>query len=140
MTPIAFKTQFGFEPAPAAVAVDAIATPYTTPNTWQETLDDLARLTYLKAKFRYDIRQNQASATGAGTLKLMAGTTVVASIAIDFTTGQRESGSVDVDLSAVAGASDLSVVLDVTTAAAAGTTAQVFSRLDVTFPMAVLGC
>lgn len=140
MEPVAFKTQFDFEPAPAAVSVAAAATPYTTPATWQESLDDLARLTYIKAAWRYDVRLNQNSTTGAATLNLKANGAVIDSVALDLTSGQRFTASRDVDLSSVKGASQIEVELVVGTAGDAGTTAQVFSRLDLTFPMMVLGC
>lgn len=136
------KTGLVFDPLPDAVAVDATGAPvYTTPADQRPVLGDLARLRYQRARFRYTVRLNQASGAGAGTVKLTDGSNVLASESLDLSAAQRFTGAFDVDVSAVKGEAGLRLVLDVGTAADAGTTAEVAASLDVVHPVIVTaGC
>lgn len=136
------KTQLGFDPLPEAVAVDATGTPvYTTPADLRPRLGDLARLRYQHGEFRYVLTLNQSTAGGSGTVKLTDGATVIASEAVDLSTGTRHTGSLEVDLADVAGGSRLRLELDIDAAADAGTTAQLAAALEVTHPIIVqAGC
>lgn len=141
MQTFSFKSQFGFEPRAAAVPVDAVnASAYATPAAFQESLDDLARLSYLKGALRYKVAQSAKPAAGAATLKLTDGVTDYASVALALSSAAVLTGALDVDLSAISGQTKLQMVLDVTTAADAGTTASVDAQMEVTMPLMLSGC
>ncbi|HET8701040.1 MAG TPA: hypothetical protein VFL97_05175 [Nitrococcus sp.] len=140
MTELASKCVFPFEPVPAAVAVDAAAIAYTTPTEFQESLEDLARLSYVKGRVRYRVTLDAASVAGAATLRLTDGTTTLYSVLLDLTAGTLFKGASDVDVSAVNGASSLRWELEVTTAADAGRKAVVCGHLLVTTPLVIGTC
>ena len=108
---------------------------YTTPAAWQRQLQDLARLSYVRGRLRYRVNLDAASASGAATLKLMAGAVELGSAVIDLTAGTEFVGGFDVDLQAVGGSALLSVVLNVGTAAEATRKAQVLAVLEVAHPV-----
>lgn len=141
MAKIAFKSELGFEPSAvvdvAAAAAEGI---YETPDSMAPTLGYMAYLSYKPAEFAFLIRLNQASAAGAGTIKLMAGDTELASQAVDLTAAQEIGGKIGVDLTGVGGAQLLKVVLDTATAADASTVATITGKLWIEQPLVISGC
>lgn len=134
------KTRQMLEPNPEAVALDATGSAYTTPNDWAVKLGGLAHLQILEGRLVYDLRLNQDSAAGEANIELKHGSTVIQSETVDLSAGQRLTGVIDVDLTGINGASKLVASLNVTTAADAGTTAEVFAALDLSGPLVVSGC
>ncbi|MDX1800398.1 MAG: hypothetical protein R3303_05660 [Marinobacter sp.] len=138
MSVFAGKTLFYFEPK---MAVNLAAVAQTeTPTQMQIGLGPLSQLSYKPATFRYLIRLSAATAAGAATLELKAGGTVLKSIPVDLTTATVIEGQAGITLAGVAGEAELSVNLNVTTAADAGTTATVDTVLAVEQPTVVTGC
>lgn len=135
------KTQFNFDPLTVS-GIDLVTTgvAYATDPAHRETLADLARLSDLRAKFRYTLALNQATAAGVVQVKLMAGTTEVHAVTVDPTASQRLTGAVDVDISQVAGATALRLEVEVSTSCDAGTTGTVGGVLDVEHPIVITGC
>jgi len=134
------KTRQMMEPSPEVVAVDATGNQYTTPQAWSVKLGGLAHLQVLQGVFVYDVRLSGASTAGAATIELKHGSTVVASKALDLTSAETFKGTIDVDLTGINGAAELVANLNVTAAADASTTAQVFAGIDLTGPLIVSGC
>lgn len=135
------KTQFNFDPlSVSGIDLVAAGVAYETAQAHRETLADLARLSDLRAKFRYSIQLNQATTAGVLSVKLMAGVTEVGSATVDPTTGTRLTGALDVDVSEVAGSTALRLELEVVTSCDAGTTGAVAVALDVEHPVIITGC
>ena len=140
MKTIAFKGIFPFEPK-APVPVNAVTVgAYTTTAGFRETLGPLSYLAYKPAKFRVLVRAPDANGAGAITVKLTDGTTDLASVPVDLAAAQVTTVAVDVDLSGVAGASQLRVVVDVGTAADVSTEVTVDAKLEVEQPLVMSGC
>lgn len=133
------QSQFCFDPIPATLALDATGLQYETPVPLKENLADLSQLSYLRGKVAYHLKLSGASGTGATEVKLMAGTTELASEVVDLTAGTDLSGSFDVDLFGISGAAVLSIQVNGTTAAGAGITASFAAKLTCTHPVVVLG-
>lgn len=136
----ATKTQFGFEPGAAPVAIDGAAVAYTTPEPFRETLEDLTLLRFVRATWRYRVRLDAGSGAGAATLRLTDGTSTLASVNLDLSAQTEFSGALPVDVSGVNGAAGLRVELEVTSAADAGRTAELAAQLNVAVPLSVLNC
>lgn len=141
MSKIAFKSEMTFEPG-ALVAVDAAASAelYKTPDSMAPTLGYMAYLTYKPAEFAFHIRLNQASAAGAGTIKLIAGGVVLAEQGVDFSAAQEIGGKIGVDLTGVGGAVPMYMVLDTGSSADASTVATINGKLWVEQPLVISGC
>lgn len=137
---LASKAVFPFEPGGRSVAVDAVATPYSTNASFRETLADLARLSYLKARARYRVTLSGASVLGSATIRLTDGVNDYLTAVLDLTSGTSFSGSADVDLSALAGQTPLLWELEVTVAATAAVTAEVVGHVAVESPLVIGTC
>lgn len=124
-------SQFQFEPFITGLAVDAVGVKHTTSNEWAPRLRDLAAAKHRRGQMRFKIQTNQATAGGEITLNLKAGSVVKHTEVIALGATTSYSGLVDVDLSGVAADTQIKLELDVTTAAAAGTTADLVAALDV---------
>lgn len=135
------KTQFNFDPLSVS-GIDLVTAgeAYATDANHRETLGDLARLSDLRAKFRYSLELNQATANGVINVRLMAGTVELHEFAVDVSAGTRFTGAVDVDVSQVAASTALRVVVNVGTSADAGTTGTIAAALDVVHPVVIVGC
>lgn len=134
------KTVLPFQPGLSnAVAVDAVAEAYITPADFRETLGDLARLSYLKARAAYRVELSGASAGGTAEVILRHGSTDIVLATLDLSTGTTFTGASAVDLSALAGATEMALVLNVTAAADAGVTAQVAGKLELEHPVVIAG-
>lgn len=140
MTDFANLTAVPMDPAPPAAALDAIATDvYVTPAQWRVSLGDLARLSYLRARWRAAL---ELSAAGAGqvTVRLTDGATTLASWVVDTSAGVIQHQDAEVDLAAVSGTAALRLALDVDTAAPGGTTGRLWGALVLEHPLVIGGC
>jgi len=135
---ISNKTQFGFEPVATADAT-ATGVQHTTDTAWAVKLGSLAAWTIKTCQWKYKVALNQATAAGAATLNLKAGGTVVGTVAVDLTAGDAV-GVVEIDLAGIEGQTRIVMELDVTTAADAGTVAEIAGALDIETPLIVSGC
>lgn len=139
MSVYAGELQFVFEPK---MAINATAVAETkTPAGLAVKLKTLASLSYVQPVFKYLLRLNQATAGGTANINLYAGATVVGQIAnVDLSTATEFSGSLDVDLSSVAGSTPITAAVDITGAADAGTTATLDAALDIDLPIINTSC
>lgn len=140
MAEFATKTVFPFEPLRAGIALDAVATPYTTRADFQEKLADLARLSYIKATARYVLRLSAGSAAGEATIALTDGDTTIYSDVVNLTAGTVFSDSADIDVSGVNGGSLLRWTVTVGTAGDASLTGEFAGHVSVESPLVIGGC
>ncbi|WP_375191231.1 hypothetical protein [Marinobacter sp.] len=138
MTVMAGNTHLGFEPK-MATSLDAIGQT-ATPENMRPKLGPLANVQYKPCMWRYLVRLSAAPTTGAVNIKLMAGETVIRSEALAINGVTVISNKSPVDMSQVAGETDLRVELDVTAAADAGISATVDSYIEVEQPLFQIGC
>ena len=134
------KSGFVFDQLPEVFSVAAAGTDiYTTPDDVSVQLGDLARLKYQRCDLSGSLVLD-AAGSPVVTVRLTDGTTDYASVELTFAAEARKTFSLlDVDLSAVSGATKLKLIVDVGTLAA-GRTAQIAARLDVSHPLMVGGC
>lgn len=141
MIEYANKTQFGFEPgAIEPVASTSAAVVYTTPAELRETLEDLARLKYIRATFKGKVQFSAGESAAKVVVRLRDSATVYAEATVQAAGGEKVYPfRVDnVDLSQVAGGARLYVEAEVLT-----TGTETFSapaQLDVIHPLVVSGC
>ncbi len=138
MSIVAGKSVLPFE-AKMAVLLDAVAT-NDTPKVLRPTLGPLAQLQYKPCRFKYLVRLSSAPTSGAANIELVAGETVVFSQSVSLNGLTEIANDVAVDLSQVAGETELKTRVDVTATADAGITAEVDSALAVETPVSVTGC
>lgn len=135
------KNHYQFDPKrPSGLVMDAAATAYTTPAVFGVKLAGLVTMKYLTASLPYRLELNQASAGGSADIQVKAGGAVLGSATVDLSSGTDLTGTVDVDLVGVGGAQAITVTVEVTSAADAGTTASLDARLDVETPVVLSGC
>lgn len=134
------KSRNVFEPAPAAVALDAVAVAYTTPAVWALKLSGLAHLQVLEGRLVYDLKLSGSATTGTALVKLKTGSTVLAIETVTLSNASELSGVLDVDLTGVNGAAPLVLEVEITAAADAGLTAVPNAALDLIGPLVVSGC
>jgi hypothetical protein len=141
MLQFAFLTEFRFEPVAEGVALDAVAAPaYETPAPLRPKLRSLANLRYVVGRFRARVELSAASAAGTATLRLTNGADDLYSAALSLSSATAFDIDEEIDLSGVVGSQALRVVLDVSAAADAGTTARIMPVLEVEQPVSVVGC
>ena len=135
---MAAKTDLCFESL-MPVEMDTVAETQTHENL-RPRLGPLSQLSYKLAEWRYRVKLSATPTTGNVTIKLVNGTTVIRSESFSLNGISEFSNRVNVDVSPVTGEAELSVLVDVTASADAGTTATVDSVLSVDVPMTVIGC
>jgi hypothetical protein len=142
MFEIAQKTHLVFEPGESKSLDLAAATGnvYATPAGNEILLEDLARLSYLKGKCKYRLRQSGTDAAAVVTLSVKNGSTKLGETTINFDGSGEYAGTFDVDLSEVAGTTKLKMDVNVDTQAGAGITATLAAVLDVAHPLVLGGC
>lgn len=133
------KTGFQFDPAPVAAAIDATGNAYSTPSAHRVTLGGLGMLAYVRSQVKAAVVLSAASSAGAGTLEVVAGGSVIGSVAVDFTDA-RTDAVIDLDLSGVSPTTPVYLRLVVDTAADASTTALVYGSMECETPFMSLGC
>lgn len=94
------KTQFHFDPLPAAIDVGTSGIQYTTPLMHREKLADLSRLRYLRAEARFTVRHGAAG--GEVTAAIRTADTVLGSQTVNLINGDA-AGAFEFDLSNIAG-------------------------------------
>ncbi|MFL1484895.1 hypothetical protein [Marinobacter sp. LN3S78] len=138
MSIFAGKLHFPFEPK-MAVALDATGET-RTPDILRPSLGSLAVLQYKPAKLAFHMILSDEPTSGAATVKVYAGESELATVAVTLEGNSVISGSTDIDLSTVRGQTALSVSVDVTGAADAGITATLDAVLGVDLPVVQSGC
>ena len=142
MTEFANKTQLNFDLNPESFAVDAIlAAVYATPSELMETLDDLSRLSYLRASVKGSIEVS-ASGSPVLTVHLKDGVSLDQEAVVTFSSDTRVNFEIpNIDLSSVGGSSGLYIEVDVDTAHGTGsTTGKVYAQLNIEHPVIFAGC
>lgn len=134
------KSGFVFDQLPESFSCAAVASDvYSTPDDVSVRLGDLARLKYQRCDLFGSVVLD-AAGSPVVTVRLSDGVTDYASVELTFAAEARKTFSLpDIDLSAVSGAAKLRLVVDVGTLAA-GRTAQIAARLDVSHPLMIGGC
>ncbi|WP_300499027.1 hypothetical protein [Marinobacter sp.] len=135
---IGVKSGLQFEPK-MSVAMDATGQT-GTPENFQPDLGPLANMKYKRTSWRYLVRLSSAPTTGDANIELLAGGTVIKSVAVSLSGATVISANTKVDLSAVAGETPIICRVDVTGAADAGIKATVDSVVDVESPLITGGC
>ncbi len=138
MTALAGKTELNFEPK-MGVALDAVATT-GTPDSLTNSLGPLVQLNYRPARFKFHARTDQAPTQGAAEIRLMAGATVIYSQAVSLIGVTEITQDVAVDLLSLNGETPLKTEVEITTAADAGRTLTIDSRLEIAIPGVIAGC
>lgn len=138
MTIIANKTDIQFEPKQAVDLATVAAT--ETPENIKPNLGNLASLDYKPTEWRYLLRLSAAPTQGSATIKLKAGTVVIASETVSLNGITTASNRRMIALSGVKGEDRLSVEVDVTAAADAGITGTIDSTLSIDHPVVSAGC
>ncbi len=135
------KTQFNFDPLSVS-GIDLVTAgdAYETDANHRETLGDLARLSDLRAKFRYSLELNQATTAGVLNIKLMAGTVELHAFQVDASTGTRFTGVAEVDVSEIAASTAMRVLVNVGTSCDASTTGTIAAALNIEHPVVITGC
>lgn len=132
------STQMEFEPgASAQISLDTAQEAYATPVHLRPRLGDLARLSFIRARWAIDL-DTTATGTAVVTVQMKAGATVVAEKQFSAVNG-RVGEQVEVDISSVPGSSSLSLHVVVDTVEAA-TTAVLKSWLLVEHPLMISNC
>jgi len=127
-----------FEPAmPVDMATVKVNTSLEAVNP---RLGPLWAIQFKICTMRYVVRLSAAPTQGEGLLKLVAGSVVIHESSINFSGNSVISLAIPVDLSQVAGESELKAVLEVTAGADAGITATLDSWLTVEVPVTISGC
>lgn len=126
-------TDLVFEPLARSVPVDATGTSYTTPTVHRAKLKDLARLTYVTGVFRWSLEA--PGSQGEYVVRLVAGSTTLASFTVASNGAGFYSGAEPVSLQQVLGDTAIRVELETTFAAEASSTARVAGALQVSHPI-----
>ncbi len=135
---LAASNNLMFEPG---MPVDMAAVQAKTSNqAINPRLGPLWAVQFKISTYKYMVRLSSAPTQGAASIKLMAGATVISETSLTLNGETVIAGAVPVDLSQVAGETELKTVVDVTGAADAGITAKVDSWLTVEVPVTVSGC
>ena len=132
------KTRFGFEPK-MSVAMDSTGVT-RTPVALRPSLGPLAMLAYKPSRVKALVKLSSAPTTGTAVFVLYAGETQILAASMSINGVTEIAIDSGVDLSSVAGEAELSVGIDVASAADAGITAEVTGYLDVEQPVAQTGC
>ncbi|WP_432209984.1 hypothetical protein [Marinobacter alkaliphilus] len=138
MSILAGKTQLNFEPK-MPVALDTVATT-STPDAMATEIGPLVALNYRPARFQFLGRLDAQATQGEAVVKLTAGSTIVYSQTIALNGVTQFSNDVGVDLSGVNGETVLKTEVEVTSAANAGRTLQLDSRVEISVPGISTGC
>lgn len=138
MSIVAGKSRIAFEPK-MSVAMDAVAI-HGTPQALRPTLGPLANVRYKPTRWVYLAQLSAVPTQGEADIKLMAGQTVIASQTVTLNGVSTFSLETAVDMSQVAGETQLRVEVDVTAAADAGITATLDSFVDIEQPLTQYGC
>lgn len=138
MTVLAGKTQLNFEPKMIA-ALDAVATT-STPDSLATNLGPLVQLRYRPARFKFHARTDQAPIQGEVVIKLTAGSQEIYTQTVNLNGVTEITQDVAVDLLSLNGETPIKTVVEVTSAADAGRSLQIDSRLEIDVPGITSGC
>jgi hypothetical protein len=141
MSSFTTKTVQPLEPGVSGVALDSVGIAHETAQAFGATLEDLAMLAYRRGKARFKLKLSTASTAGAATVRFLAGSVQVGTkdIAIGGA-GAAIMDTLDLNLGGVAGETPITMQVEMTTAADAGVTAEVYGRVEVSTPLVVSGC
>ena len=121
-----------FDLCPLKVAGDATGSNVArVPSAMAARLGAMALPRWKPATFAVAVQPSASSAAGEITAHLKAGGSTLKSITLDVSGAALVASSVDVDLSAVQGDTELTVQIDVGTATDAAVVLDVYSRLEV---------
>lgn len=134
------KTSIQLEPgASEPFDIEVGGENYNTPQYFRPTLGDLSRLQYTRGRWAVGVVASAAT-SAVVTARLMAGSTEIAAVALDFDGGTAAGAQLDVDLSQAAGSAPLHVSVTVDTPGAASETARVRSWVEVAHPLVISNC
>lgn len=131
------RTHLSLEPGESdSFAVTATGVRYTTPTALRETLNDLARLQYVKGAVKYKLTESSGDTTGVVTVKLMSGATVLGSDEVAFDGSASYAGRFDVSLYSLGGTDPVHIEINAGTAALGGV-CTLSAAIDIEHPLVI---
>lgn len=136
------RTHLTLEPGLSpSFGVGATGSAYTTPSAARESMKDLARLQYIRGRFKYRLSFDAAESAAVVTVSIKnAGGTVLGSEQVIADGSQHYYGDFDVDLGDLSGSNNVYAAVTVDTIAGTATAAQLGGALDVEHPVILSGC
>lgn len=138
MSMTAGKSRVPFEPKMQVLA-DAAATT-ETPENLRFELGSIANLSYKPARFTYHLRTDDTPTQGVAEVRLVAGQSTLRTEVIDLNGVDSYGNTSGIDLSGIEGQTQLSVEVEITSAADAGRVITIDAFLDIEQPPIITGC